>query len=364
MNKEGQLSTVFNWMYVAIAGGVILLFFVYIIVGQTSSSEQKLSLDLVQEVKKIFIGAGISERTTNIIPLNNLAEEVFYFECEEGVSRFGLKKGLVTEEDNINPIFSPDEIKSTELYLWSLPYNLPYKVTNLLFVSSAHNKYYYDEVSDELSFNFINSTKKVFNIEQLTDLVEKGSNYQARIIYFKGIGPVPEKLKEFGEKLTAVEVTESNVKYYYNSKGSWKEMGNVEIISINNKQPAALYAAIFSANPQMYQCNMMKAFKRLQYVNQIYAGNQISNIGNEEENLGGKLLELKNFYVNNLLKQTCNEHVQEMSKLLKQHSSNTLTCIGFAGVEANFNYCVNLKESASKIKELNSEMRKSCLTLY
>src|SRR3989344_8866855 len=134
-SKKGQIEVTFNWVYVLIAGAVIILFFVGIAVKQKASSEKTLSGDLVRIMESIFASAGASEKTKNIIDVSGLADYTFQFSCNDGVSEFSLKDTESQRRQNaIDPIFSPAEIKTTQLILWSLPYKLPFKVTDFLFI--------------------------------------------------------------------------------------------------------------------------------------------------------------------------------------------------------------------------------------
>ena len=58
--KKGQIQVTFNWIYITIAGAVILLFFFGIVVKQKAASEEKLSIEVVRILESILTGAGVS----------------------------------------------------------------------------------------------------------------------------------------------------------------------------------------------------------------------------------------------------------------------------------------------------------------
>src|SRR3989344_3370187 len=89
-SKKGQIEVTFNWVYVLIAGAVIILFFVGIAVKQKASSERALSSDVVRIMESIFTSAGVSEKTKNIIDVSGLSEYTLQFSCSDGVSEFGV----------------------------------------------------------------------------------------------------------------------------------------------------------------------------------------------------------------------------------------------------------------------------------
>src|SRR3989344_9535022 len=141
-SKKGQIEVTFNWVYVLIAGAVIILFFVGIAVKQKASSEKTLSGDIVRIMESIFASAGASEKTKNSIDVSGLADYTLQFSCDKGVSEFSIKETASQRRQNaIDPSFSLADVKTTRLLLWSLPYKLPFKVIDFLFISSSNTKY-------------------------------------------------------------------------------------------------------------------------------------------------------------------------------------------------------------------------------
>ena len=90
--KKGQIQVTFNWFYVLIAGGVILLFFFGIVMKQQKVSEENLAYDVVRIMESIFTGAGVSEKTKNFIDTSGLVDYTLYFNCDEGTTDFGIKE--------------------------------------------------------------------------------------------------------------------------------------------------------------------------------------------------------------------------------------------------------------------------------
>ena len=59
----------FHWLFILIAGGIILVFFFSVAGKQKALSDEKLSLSLVQSMDAIFEMAGAGEGTSQVIPL-------------------------------------------------------------------------------------------------------------------------------------------------------------------------------------------------------------------------------------------------------------------------------------------------------
>ena len=222
---------------------------------------------------------------------------------------------------------------------------------------------------------FINSTKDFGNVFYLSNIgeynqVKVGNSYQVRFVDFSGMilhnGPVPDNLHQMqDDKVTAVSFSGSvynKVDYFQKEGGQWKKTNknDVRVVSLGGERDAAKYGAIFSADADLYRCNMGKAFKRLEMINEVYGGNEISHF-----QPGNKLEELINIY--NPLKVSkplCIGHLgsfdDNMKHALGTHQSNTIACL-LSNEEQS---CLGLVSSAGKIRDLNEKLNMDCLTLY
>lgn len=285
-SKKAQVEVTFNWVYVLIAGAVIILFFVGIAAKQKTSSEKTLSGDIVRIMESIFASAGASEKTKNIIDISGLADYTFQFSCHDGVSEFNLKETESQRRQNaIDPVFSPAEIRATQLILWSLPYQLPFKITDFLFIGSSSTKYVVLGDRDGFAEELMSETNE-FNREQVTSLseVDPGKNFQVHVLDLSGDfytripndaipieNPSLEKMDD--DKVTAVSFLSANQIQYYRKQGTVfvrEHQNPVDILSLEGEKDAARYAAIFATTAEIYKCNMQKALERLRKIIAVY----------------------------------------------------------------------------------------------
>jgi len=376
-SKKGQVQITVNWIYIVIAGAVILLFFTGLVVKGKDAAEKNIAEDVVQVMGNVFTGAGVSEKTKNRIETSGLAEFTFQFTCTEGVSTFGIKDKTSSVQDTTQPTFSPEEIKTTRLLLWSLPYKLPYKIVDLLFVTSINTKYFliaYDDIDFVNEFDTAtDDTDKTMKInwQSITNLdeVDPQGNFQIRIvdldgIYVKDNGDVPEKVQALAdEKVTAVTFLSGNLVQYYQKQGIvWIKKGKpVEIISLGGKRDAAKYAAIFAQDGDQYNCNMLKAFKRLSLVNQVYQG---------------KLKDLQTYYTDNsqlsLTKASCYglagiegfAFEQNMKNELDAFQGKIETCVFQSKEGLTSTSCQDFVGYAHAVSNINQELQSECIPLY
>jgi len=285
-SKKAQIQITFNWIYILIAGTLILLFFVGIVFKQKAISEDRLTVEVIQILDEIFIGASVSEKTKHFIDASGLAEYTLSFSCDEGVSDFGIKGSAARAQNVITPIFSLKEMISPKLILWSLPYKLPFKVIDFLFVISSNTKYILVGDESEFKDEFLKSTEddnlelsiKTGEVRSFNEEISEKGLIDIRIVDLDGSlndgARIPDGLKDLSEKqISAVSFDVGGVFYYTVKNGLWKRtsLNPAPIISIAVERDAAKYAAIFAADDKMYRCNMQKAFQRLDYLTEIYS---------------------------------------------------------------------------------------------
>jgi hypothetical protein len=376
--KNGQMTMTFNWIYVLIAGGIILLFFVGLVVKQKASSEQKLSYDITRILESIITAATVSEQTKNFIDTSGLVDYTINFDCEiDGgsfkniFSGYGLDTTSATVETPIEAIFAPKKVSAPEIVVWSLPYELPFKVIDLLMLTSSNTKYYVladpsstdsfltelQNITDDLNFEFVESF----------DEMEVGSNYHIRIVDFDYLpvfdtitdgGPIPPLLEELSEdQVSAVSfMADGTVNYYYREENDFQienVWGAIHIFSLDpEERDAAKYGTIFAGGADEYMCNMMKAFKRLEIVSDVYLD---------------KFEQLKEYYTENgvhdLANQDCRIFLEGDNSVENLHAE-AKTCVSDVAGYLSAG-CTNIEGAAILVKELNENLyNNNCVTLY
>ena len=364
--KQGQMEITFNWVYILIAGAVILLFFVSLVARQKTVSEERLSGEVVEILSSILAGASVSEKTKNFIDASGLADYTLYFQCLDGVSEFGIKDRPARTQNPIDPIFAPHEMRSSRIVAWSLPYTMPFKVMDFLFIIPSNVKYYIAGNDADFVNEFLNSTEGIERVYvQGLQQIEAEENLQVRIIDTSGAvipgSIIPAQLQSFeDEEVSAVVFTGVNQVDFYQKQGSsWKKnnLNTLRVISLPGERDAAKYAAIFAADDQLYWCNMNKAFTRLEILTKVYGGEEIAY-----GEAGGKIGELITYYKDDI-SSDCRGH-------LEQYNENALDALAKLSHAASAcrlqqESCVDLIDAGDMLKKINDKLRISCsVSLY
>lgn len=295
--KRGAIEVQFNWIFILIIGAIILLFFFAIIKTQKGISEKKISATVRRDIKAILTGAGVSTGTASLVEVPKIKVD---YDCE-GYS--------IQETSPIKPVvsFSPDSIVDIKLMLWALDWNIGYRVTNFLYITSPNIRYilvfesgsiqqhtFVDIINETLPSKYIEEKKDkniLMNKEkaklvsgQLKDLQDNlfinKNNYKVKFVFFNEdpSGLFINELEDMeDEDVTAINIIPDDPKcinnldcfgtvtYYTKDNDKFQNYdGNSYYIKL-----PSLIGAVFS-NLETYNCSMKDAFKRLQLVTEIY----------------------------------------------------------------------------------------------
>ena len=366
-SKKAQVEVQFNWIYVLIAGAVILAFFGSLVIFIKGQAEDRRAVETLNALNSIFVGAGISEKTKNFI---ETPEVELVFACQDGISSFNLKQGEFPPKNPAAPIFSPAEIKSKQLAAWSLPYKFPFKIMDILMLSSAKDaggiKYYIvgeSPLKEELKKNLEVQTPLSgefwpgFDVSFLSDLSEAvdENNYAVRFIFLAGPSfSLPVWISSLpSEKVTGLSIANKEISFLSLKNNQLTANSVIPLPSIAEENDPLIYAAIFADSEEAYLCQMQKVFNKMSKIILIYES---------------KTTALKDFYQKKSAINPLDNNYQICGNLLIKITE------GLAVMKSNANSCVNklsgsacqtLLENALAVKEDNTNlMQQSCAQLY
>ena len=296
MNKRGFVEIQFNWIFILIAGVVLLGFFIGMSGWIKSLNEEQLTVDILDRLGFILTGAEVSEDSASLI---DVPDSKMVFSCDGGdgeCNELGCPSSFMFDDypgnyldTSVNVLFTLESLKSTQLVTWSLDWNVPYRVMNFLYLTTTEVKYvivYSDasrkfatKVYNELDNNNHLSKNLLFTPKADLNKIRYKNEDHVRFVFFE------DPAVAGGYQLDSSMENRDNVDYVvidYNpldeSLGKVK-YGKLNGGSFNTDTESFPYlgmpsviGAIFSGDLSMYKCNMKKAVNRLRKVNKLYWG--------------------------------------------------------------------------------------------
>ncbi len=269
MNKKA-FELQFHWIFVLIAGALILAFFFSVAQKQRELSQEKLQLTLATEIENIFTGAIVSKGTAQKLPV---PPQGIAFECSEGCAcQFRIERAPRQFGDKA--MFAPAFLKDQDITVWALELKLPYRVTNLLYLTNPNIKYYLvHDIDSSISQALLQQLTKgippliEYEIKEIAEITSlKAQEYQHTKFVFLDTNPptLDDSFKK--TSASAIKIDQNGITFY---EKDGTKLRNIKYLSYVGLP--SLYAAIFAEDHVMYECGLRTAFRKLSYVSELYA---------------------------------------------------------------------------------------------
>jgi hypothetical protein len=268
----------FHWIFILIAGALILAFFFSVVQKQRALSEEKLAVTLSAQMDAIFAGAIESKGTTQrlVTPQPGIA-----FACSQ-VCECNFVIGDKATEFRDKILFAPALIADQDAIAWAVDWKAPFRVANFLMLTNPGIKYYliYDNAnprSSQLHDKVRKALPKELNAESLPSpdrvlAVSPEGDAQTRFVF---IGTAKPDLRQLGaefadEDVSGIWIDDDASRVVFYEMAGFGELDFNELPSALAGD-ATLYGAIFAGDRRMYDCMAKRGFEKLAIVADVQA---------------------------------------------------------------------------------------------
>ena len=230
----------FNWIFVIIAGAIILAFFVNFGLKYQSLQQEKLSVELLINLDNALFN--LQSSSFDIIDVVDIPKDL-----EITCNNFKIGNRNYT---NDKIIFSPKNLKD-KIYIYYKPFNFPFKAENFYYIVSPKDRFYLianDQSSREFAQNLINDLPERF---RQNVFIETTRQFTEKNIFINSAANIND-----------IKVTIQNDKISINYNNKVYDDVNKELV----------YGALFGEN---FDCNYEKLKSRMDKTILSYQGKLI-----------------------------------------------------------------------------------------
>jgi hypothetical protein len=357
MNRKA-VDIEFNWIFILIAGVVILTFFIGIASWWNKEQGGKIAAEALDGMSGILTGAASSSDTVTPIELKHTE---IIFSCdpktcvEEGcASSFSFSGTDVVEDTDLDIIFSQNVIDSDVFYGRTMDFEMPFKVANLLYLITPNVKHYlvYDTGSKKTAEIIQKELgkAKMANAELVEKSVVKDKQYNNEylvkfIMFFEPSETIAVSDSIRDSKRWDVMFVDGDARsgIVYFSKQEGKNRVSDERKSYPYLSTSSLIGAIYAEDYDAYKCNMMKALYRLRTVNRLllrrtqdlgmyYKGDQVCEFSYDDAEA----------YFKEIDGQLSDESIDKLGRSQVQAIMRAAESINLTSVDAHRNDCPRL----------------------
>ncbi len=281
MEKKAVIEVQFNWVFVLIAGTMILMFFIIIVNKQKSVSDKKLAVNILNSMDRVLSGQKTSENRQDVI---DMFEAEMSYSCGGCDCTFSLA-GMSKSKGNL-VVFAPTSMKSDRLLTWTQGWDMPFRVSNFVYMTTPEIKYYLVGPSLSVRRDFVDGLPVNVSYDVVADInsIAYKGEQKVRLVFFSDANPpqMPSGLADAGDSIVTALVIDGTAGAWYNGRAKlkfYKKKGPVFVPDndedeTTNEYPAlgmqTAYGAIYSDSFQNFRCNMDDAVKKMGYVARIY----------------------------------------------------------------------------------------------
>ncbi|MFH1174706.1 MAG: hypothetical protein V1725_06225 [archaeon] len=289
--QRGVFEIQFNWIFVIIAGGVILFFFLSLISKQKATSDESINQDVLRRLDTILISTEQGYQTYKEL---HLVKTQLTFTCEDTSPSLttqgiisNLQIGSFSVDTPTQILFTPPSLNTDTFQLWTDTWDQPFRVLPFLYVTAPEVSFYIVETTPPDRSQEIyellpaNVSKKLITAADINYLPNKNDQYSVVIFLDAAVNladPLytPSQLK--GD-VRAVKVESTGdageVTFYKKSfVGNFFENGTLPFIG--NEM---LLGSIVAADAQAYACNVKKALVRYKTITELHLARVINLSG-------------------------------------------------------------------------------------
>lgn len=276
LNKKG-FAVQFSWLFVLIAGAVMLGFFVSIITNQTSGVEARSAQRATQEINSLFKISMAAGDTQKIV----LFDKKIIFYCDD-ISEYHVEESLKHSRYDYNVIFSPVELEGRELIIQTKVFEAPFRTMPLLYVTNKDIEYVFVG-SSALVIQLYNAMPENATVKSITNpsqLAGHPNNNYDHVVFVidKNEGISLPSLSYFNSPADADRVyavvidAEGGSAYNYGEISFYKydgsSFGSPEISYFFGLE--TVVGAIISHDKTSYNCSLGKIMQRVELLNNLH----------------------------------------------------------------------------------------------
>ena len=265
LNKKGDISQPFTYLFGIIAGALILIFLIYFAKGhvniQSLKSSQESAFYFDETLTLLTAGEDVYKEISTPIKRN------YEISCNNLV----VEKSKPAKLNSI--VFSPNKLTSQKIAVYSKSVLFPFKISNIFIISESSKRYLFvfDDTTKELVESFKSDIRiklpSIFNFQLiskqnlLSSLNELTSQKITRLVIFAHFNN--QELAKLSQKFKDILIVN-----YNEGTGTLKYLPSSEDSTFFSLP--LLYGAIFSEDHKSYECSRDLLLNKLKLFFKLY----------------------------------------------------------------------------------------------
>ncbi len=275
--KKAQVEVSFNWIFVLIAGAVILFFFIRLISSEIDTSDKISQSKAISRMNAVLSAL---QQNPDVVNKNyNLNYEI-QFDCTVEGHNYGIKSA--TQNLPYQIIFTPRTIGNSHLIYWVKKLQAPFPVSPVLYLTDEETKYiflegistpqkertkyYYDLLPDNMSKSMMSRVELIAKEDEgyrQYIIITTDENIIGDAFSFNSNSDMPQKIKY----VLYIDEDQKELNFYELSNSLYALSQNPEQRLYFTEE--TILGAIITGDPSLYDCAMNKLLNQVRIATDI-----------------------------------------------------------------------------------------------
>ena len=251
--KKAFLQISFSWLFAIIVGAFILFLAIYGSTKMISNNKYQLDVETAKNIEVLLSPLETGYESATVTSMNLPRETRIYNECEN-YTKFGSQTISVSQKSwkkwsensdgssiSNKYIFSTNPVEGKKFYLFAKPFEMPFKVGDVIYLTSASDFYCFKDADEEIE-------------DEISNLKENNPTLN--------MGVFPNCSEDSINVCFGNALCEINVDY----EGKYVKKNSKKMVF---ESDALMYAAIFS-DVENYECQVQRLMQRTAQLAKLY----------------------------------------------------------------------------------------------
>ncbi|MFT4326124.1 MAG: hypothetical protein ACMXYK_01345 [Candidatus Woesearchaeota archaeon] len=274
---KAQVTEQFNWLFALIAGGFILLFFLFVGIQLKSASDARIAATVLQNFDAILTGSAANPNTLTTLDVPRSLR--FDITCDfDRTSELIIPNARTRIDVSNKLVFTPKELRGNQLFAYVLPIKMPFYIGNAVLMTDSSTIFYAYNPQERPQIHTIFDGIPDGIPKRMSPIFEqdilRAYDKVIFIIHEDDYSTLPDlnrNVRFIEDRGNIFEVSSSG--YILVAEESAVQSGtnqlNLNLFSDNFVSDLLIFT-LFSKNMEYFECTMAKIQDKAQFVGQIY----------------------------------------------------------------------------------------------
>lgn len=257
-SRRGVADQQFHWIFVLIAGAIIVLFFISVIISVRTNVDRRMNASFLETLDTILSGAQAAEDVIMTIRSGSRSSFEYYCDPQILVAEVAMTGTALARQNTHRILFSHPQVQGGDIFLVTRSIAMPFRIDNAVFMSDPSTIYIVvgssTDIGATLLYDLLPDTfpKRRLESTDFSGIDQLLRGYKRGVVIVSGnIAIGPQALRDYPVNIMYVNFYNRDTSPLY---GQVEFYENSEFVSYEFLTDTMLLGALVTADSSTYRC--------------------------------------------------------------------------------------------------------------